>query len=147
MFNKTNLVALMSALVISAPVAIAKDVKEPPAPGSGVAGDNAKAILAGNLYADGKRKYDAKDFAGALERFNTVVQLDAKSLGGFYYRGLTQKKLGKADAAKKDFKKATGMTATTAEEFDIRGKAYEECGQKAQAQADFAKAKSMSKSG
>lgn len=142
---KNTLVALVSAVVLSAPVAIAKDQTEPPAPGSGVAGANAKANLAGDLYADGKRRYESKDFKVAMERFNTVVQLDAKCIGGFYYRGLTSRQLGKSEAAKIDFKKAASMTATSAEDYELRGKAKQECGQTGAAEADFSKARELSK--
>lgn len=142
---KTSVVALVGALVLSTPSVFAKDVKEPAAPGSGVAGVNAKANLAGDLYADGKRRLDNKDWEGALKRFNTVVQLDPKSLGGFYYRGVVLKQLGKAEAAKKDFKAAAALTASTAEDYDLRGKANTECGQQTAAAADFAKAKALLK--
>lgn len=142
---KNTFVAVISALVLTAPVALAKDSAEPPAPGSGAAGTNAKANLAGDLYADGKRRYESKDFKVALERFNTVVQLDSKCIGGFYYRGLVNRQLGKSEAAKVDFKKAAAMTATTAEEYDLRGKSKQECGQTGAAEADFSKARELAK--
>lgn len=145
MSKKKTLVMLASSLILSAPAAIARDAKEPLPPGSEVSGDNAKAILAGNLLADGIRRYGANEYADALKRFNTVIDLDAKRLGAYYYRGLTQKKLGKTAAAKKDFKAATALTPTTAEEYDLRGKAFEEMGLKTEARADFKRAKAMTK--
>jgi tetratricopeptide (TPR) repeat protein len=142
---KNTFLALISALVLTAPTALAKEQGEPPAPGSGGAGANAKANLASDLYADGKRRYESKDFKVALERFNTVVELDPKCIGGFYYRGLTNRQLGKKEAAKVDFKKAAAMTASSAEEYDLRGKSKQECGQTGAAEADFSKARELSK--
>lgn len=139
---KSNLVILISSLMLSSPVAFAKDVQEPPAPGSGNDGVG-KLILAKDLLADGIKQYNAKDYATALKRFDTVVGMEPKNLSAFYHRGLTNKSLGKADAAKKDFKTATTLDASTAEDFELRGKAFQECGQKAKADADFAKAKTI----
>ena len=145
MLTKNTFLALISALVLTAPTALAKETVEPPAPGSGVAGANAKANLASDLYADGKRRYESKDYKVALERFNTVVELDPKGIGGFYYRGLTNRQLGKREAAKLDFKKAASMTANSAEDYDLRGKSKQECGQTGAAEADFSKARELSK--
>lgn len=138
---KSNLVILISSLILSCPAAFAKEVKEPPAPGSEVIDTGAKLTLAKDLLADGIKQYNAKEFAAALKRLDTVVGLEPKNLSAIYYRGLTNKSLGKNDAAKKDFKAATTLDASTAEDLNLRGKAFQECGQKAKADADFAKAK------
>ena len=142
---KTNLVALMSVLVLSSPCALAKEIAEPPAPGSGGGDENAKAVLAKNLYSDGVRRYNNKEYDVALKRLNTACELDSKCIGAFYYRGMTYKKLGKADAARKDFKTATGLTAYTIEDFELRGKSFDECGNKTAANSDYAKAKALAK--
>ena len=131
--------------MLSSPSAFAKDIKEPPPPGGQDTDINAKAVLAKNLLTDGIKRYGSNDFTTALKRLNTVVDLDPKNICGFYYRGMTNKKLGKAEAAKKDFKSATALNASSAEEFESRGKAFLESGQKAQGDADLAKAKSLKK--
>jgi tetratricopeptide (TPR) repeat protein len=139
------LVIAISALLLSCPTAFAKDVNEPPAPGSMVADGNAKASLASDLLTDAIKRYGTNGFAEALKHLNTVVQLEPKNITALYYRGLTNRKLGKSDAAKKDFKAATAIKASTAEQYDVRGKAFQECGQTSLADADFAKAKSLKK--
>ncbi len=139
---KSNLVILLSSLILSSP-AFAKDVKEPPAPGSEASDTGAKLTLAKDLLADGIKQYNAKEYTVALKRLDTVIGMEQKNLAAFYYRGLTNKGLGKNDAAKKDFKTATTLDAPTAEDLKLRGKAFQECGQKAKADADFAKAKTL----
>lgn len=140
---KSNLVILISSLILSCPTAFAKDVQEPPAPGSNVIDTGAKLTLAKDLLADGIKKYNAKDYSVALKRLDTVVGLEPKNISALYYRGMTNKSLGKNDAAKKDFKTATTLGASTAEDLKLRGKAFQECGEKAKADADFAKAKTL----
>lgn len=140
---RSYLVVLMMSLMLSVSSALAKDVKEPLGPGTGGTEGIVKLNLASDLLADGIKQYNAKDFAVALKRLDTAVGLEPANLAAIYYRGLTNKKLGKAEAAKKDFTTATGLEAKTKEDLNLRGKAFQECGQKTKAEADFAKAKTL----
>ncbi|MCU0695639.1 MAG: tetratricopeptide repeat protein [Myxococcaceae bacterium] len=51
------------------------------------------------VYEEGKRRYDAKDYAGALERFDEAARLEPKTARWQYNRGLALKKLQRTDEA------------------------------------------------
>lgn len=51
------------------------------------------------VYEEGKRRYDAKDFAGALERFDEAARLEPQTARWQYNRGLALKKLKRNDEA------------------------------------------------
>ena len=142
---KSNLVVVLSSLVLSCPGAFAKDVKEPPAPGVTGSDATAKVTMSSDLLAAGIKSFENNKNEAALKQFNTVIQLDAKNLCAFYYRGLTNKKLNKQEAAKNDFKAAAALTAVTADEYEARGKSFQHCGEKEKADADLAKARTLKK--
>jgi tetratricopeptide (TPR) repeat protein len=51
------------------------------------------------VYEQGKRLYDAKDYAGALERFDEAARLEPTTARWQYNRGLALKKLKRTDEA------------------------------------------------
>jgi tetratricopeptide (TPR) repeat protein len=142
---KSNLVIALTSLVLASPGAFAKDVKEPPAPGSTGGDVTAKVTMSSDLLAAGIKSFEKNKNDEALKQFNSVLGLDEKNLCALYYRGLTNKKLGKQEAAKKDFKAATALPAVTADEYEARGKSFQHCGDKTKADADLDKARSLKK--
>lgn len=51
------------------------------------------------LYDEGKRRYDAKDYAGALEKFDACATREPENARWPYNRGLALKKLGRTQQA------------------------------------------------
>lgn len=66
-----------------------------------VAGAQPDAALA--VYEQGKVLYDAKDYAGALAKFDEAVRLEPDKARWHYNRGLALRKLGRDDEARAAF--------------------------------------------
>ncbi len=91
-----NALALVLVLVSSpAVLAQASGTEAPPA--SAAADASAEAL---RIYEEGKRLYDAKDYAGALQKFDEAAIIEPGKARWQYNRGLTLRKLGRYDEAR-----------------------------------------------
>ncbi|KFE61984.1 tetratricopeptide repeat protein [Hyalangium minutum] len=83
--------------VLLGPVVLA----QAPAGGEGsVATDSERSTQALAVYEQGKRLYDAKDYAGALEKFDQAAALEPGKARWQYNRGLTLRKLNRFPEAR-----------------------------------------------
>jgi tetratricopeptide (TPR) repeat protein len=93
---KVSALALALGLLL-APVAKA----QAPAPGAGsAAADVESSAQALAVYEQGKRLYDAKDYAGALAKFDEVAALEPGKARWQYNRGLALRKLNRFPEAR-----------------------------------------------
>jgi hypothetical protein len=84
--KQRNILAL-GVLLLLAPLAWAQEVPD----------TSAQALA---VYEQGKRLYDAKDYAGALEWFDQAAALEPGKARWQYNRGLTLRKLGRFEEAR-----------------------------------------------
>ncbi|MFY0577639.1 tetratricopeptide repeat protein [Cystobacter fuscus] len=84
-----KILALVGVLVV-APMALAQGSGGSPKPSAGKT-----AARALEVYEQGKRLYDAKNYAGALERFDQAAAIEPDKARWQYNRGLALRKLGR----------------------------------------------------
>jgi tetratricopeptide (TPR) repeat protein len=96
--TRWNFPALALGLgLLLGPVAVA----QAPAGGEGtVAADAEHSVRALSVYEQGKRLYDAKDYAGALEKFDQAATLEPGKARWHYNRGLALRKLNRSQEAR-----------------------------------------------
>jgi len=70
---------------------------------------SAQEDTASELYGYGVHAYYSKTYAEAFELLNQSIEHSAKDPRAFYFRGLSQHKLGRADEAKGDFQHAAEL--------------------------------------
>ncbi len=74
---------------------------QPATGGEGAAaGDTDRSAQALSVYEEGKRLYDAKDYAGALEKFDQAAALEPGKARWQYNRGLALRKLNRYQEAR-----------------------------------------------
>ncbi|MDC0709964.1 hypothetical protein POL68_15930 [Stigmatella sp. ncwal1] len=88
-----NILAL-GVMLLLAPMARAQEEAGDPAPSEAA---SAQALA---VYEQGKRLYDAKDYLGALERFDQAAALEPDKARWQYNRGLTLRKLNRFEEAR-----------------------------------------------
>jgi tetratricopeptide (TPR) repeat protein len=86
--KQAKILALMMVLVV-APLALAQGGGKRPEQSNG----STAAARALEVYEQGKRLYDAKDYAGALERFDQAAAIEPDKARWHYNRGLALRKL------------------------------------------------------
>jgi len=92
-----NALALVWVL-ISSPVVLAQAPGDPAAPPPSASADSSAAAL--RVYEEGKRRYDAKDYVGALRKFDEAAALEPGKARWQYNRGLVLRKLDRYDEAR-----------------------------------------------
>lgn len=91
-----------AALVLAAPCLGAAQA----APGAPTAERAAQAMA---VYEDGKRLYDAKNYLGALGKFDQAAALEPDKARWQYNRGLVLRKLKRDDEAREAFQKSRAL--------------------------------------
>jgi tetratricopeptide (TPR) repeat protein len=93
--KRWNFLALGLALMLGT-VALA----QAPAGSGSPAADAAQSARALAVYEEGKRLYDARDYSGALRKFEEAAALEPGKARWHYNRGLALRKLGRNDEAR-----------------------------------------------
>ena len=88
-------------------------------------------------YSQGVQKLNQGNFNGAIEDFNSVVQLNPRYYEGYCLRGLAEFHLGNLKAALSDFNSTLQLNPNHADAYRGRGTAYAQLGDFQKAIADF----------
>jgi serine/threonine protein kinase len=90
-----------------------------------------------DFFNDGYKKYDERNFQGAIADFNEAIRLNPNYVRAYARRGNTLKSLGQEEKAKYDFQKAISLVPKTDDDYLGRGNAKSELGDNKGAITDF----------
>src|ERR1039457_2014016 len=92
-----------------------------------------------NYVRQGAKKYNEKDYSGAIEDFNKEIENNSSSDSAYLMKGKAENLLGKFREAVDDFSKSIEMKNTFDAHFN-RGIAYLSLNENENAEADFSSA-------
>ena len=76
-----------------------------------------KQVRAAVYYSLGKKKLDAKDYAGAIVDFDKVIEIDTEDADAYNNRGLAELRLGESETASGNAKKAQRLYKAAIEDI------------------------------
>lgn len=74
-----------------------------------------------DYFWSGVKKYNLKDFSGAVAEFNKALEIDLKREDAWYYRGLTRYELHDNNGAMTDFNRTLEIYPEYMEAYCGRG--------------------------
>ena len=102
--------------------------------------DADRDFLANQKGEEGNKLYYAKDYKGAIEKYNESLKLNPNLEVAYNNRGICYKELGQNERAIHDYDKALEINPNDDYAYNNRGNVYNELGQYERAIQDFDKA-------
>lgn len=93
-----------------------------------------------HYYEEGVRKYDSKDYQGAIESLNHAATSDPQNPSVYHYRAQAYYQLGQNQQAIDDFSRAIALDPNKSAIYKDRGAAYSKTGDYQHAIQDYTKA-------
>ena len=88
----------------------------------------ATAPKADDFYIQGVKKYEKKDYRGAIVAYNEAIRLNPKYTAAYIYRGAARNELGDKKGAIEDYNQALRINPNNAYAYGNRGAARDDLG-------------------
>ncbi|MDF2436453.1 MAG: tetratricopeptide repeat protein [Bacteroidota bacterium] len=100
---------------------------------------NACSSMSGSFVQAGDKKFENKDYAGALAEYTSAIQLNSEQADPYIKRGVCNVTLKKYDKAVNDYNKALKINQDTVKILYLRGLSFNASGNYKSAFDDFSK--------